>query len=125
MPVAMALPSIPAPPQPHISLHGHPAVPPPLSGIAPPPMMFRPPPRPPGMHGFGIRMPPGPPPGPRPPGMSGMPRMGIRIPGPPPGLPPRMAQHHKMQQQLQNKDSKGVTTITAKPQIRYVFSIRI
>uniref|UniRef100_A0A1I8QBF2 Wbp11/ELF5/Saf1 N-terminal domain-containing protein n=1 Tax=Stomoxys calcitrans TaxID=35570 RepID=A0A1I8QBF2_STOCA len=105
MPVAIALPNIPAPPQPHIPLHG------------PPPMMFRPPPRPPAMHGFGIRMPPGPPPGPRP-GMGGMPRMGIRIPGPPPGLPPRMAQHHKMQQQLQNKDSKGVTTITAKPQIR-------
>ncbi|XP_075153158.1 uncharacterized protein LOC142226816 [Haematobia irritans] len=103
MPVAIALPNIPAPPQPHISLHG------------PPPMMFRPPPRPPAMHGFGIRMPPGPPPRP---GMGGMPRMGIRIPGPPPGLPPRMAQHHKMQQQLQNKDSKGVTTITAKPQIR-------
>ncbi|XP_073826776.1 uncharacterized protein [Musca autumnalis] len=119
-PVAIALPNIPAPPQPHISLHGHP-VPPPLAGMAPPPpMMFRPPPRPPGMHGFGIRMPPGAPPGPRPPGMGGMPRMGIRIPGPPPGMPPRMA-HHKMQQQQQqqqNKDSKGVTTITAKPQIR-------
>lgn len=96
--------------QPHMHVAGPPV--PPLGGIAPPPMMFRPPPRPPGMHAFGIRMPPGPPPGPRP----GMPRMGIRIPGPPPGMPPRMA-HHK-NQQLQNKDSKGVTTITAKPQIR-------
>lgn len=112
IPVAIALPNMAAA-QPHIHVPGPPV--PPLGGIAPPPMMFRPPPRPPGMHGFGIRMPPGPPPGPRPPGMSGM-RMGIRIPGPPPGMPPRMA-HHK-NQQLQNKDSKGVTTITAKPQIR-------
>lgn len=85
-----------------------------MGGLAPPPpIMFRPPPRPPAMHGFGIRMPPGPPPGPR---SMGMPRM--RMPGPPPGLPPRMAQHHK---NLNNKDNtKGVTTITAKPQIRYL-----
>ncbi|XP_023304557.2 WW domain-binding protein 11 [Lucilia cuprina] len=108
MPMPMNLPSMPA--QPHMHVGGPPV--PPMGGLAPPPMMFRPPPRPPGMHAFGIRMPPGPPPGPRP----GMPRMGIRIPGPPPGMPPRMA-HHK-NQQLQNKDSKGVTTITAKPQIR-------
>ncbi|KAM7353863.1 uncharacterized protein ACRADG_005782 [Cochliomyia hominivorax] len=108
IPMPMSLPGMAA--QPHMHVAGPPV--PPLGGIAPPPMMFRPPPRPPGMHAFGIRMPPGPPPGPRP----GMPRMGIRIPGPPPGMPPRMA-HHKNQQQ-QNKDSKGVTTITAKPQIR-------
>lgn len=111
MPMPLNLPSIP--PQGHMHVSGPPV--PPLGGLAPPPMMFRPPPRPPGMHAFGIRMPPGPPPGPRP----GMPRMGIRMPGPPPGMPPRMA-HHK-NQQLQNKDSKGVTTITAKPQIRLIF----
>lgn len=108
MPMPLSMPGMPAPA--HIHVAGPPV--PPLGSLAPPPMMFRPPPRPPGMHAFGIRMPPGPPPGPRP----GMPRMGIRIPGPPPGMPPRMA-HHK-NQQLQNKDSKGVTTITAKPQIR-------
>uniref|UniRef100_A0A1A9UHY2 Wbp11/ELF5/Saf1 N-terminal domain-containing protein n=1 Tax=Glossina austeni TaxID=7395 RepID=A0A1A9UHY2_GLOAU len=103
--------------QAHLSIPGPPV--PSLAGLAPP-MLFRPPlPRPPGMHGFGIRIPSGPPPGPRPPALSSLPRIGIRIPGPPPGLPPRLPHHHKSIQQLhQNKDSKGVTTISAKPQIR-------
>lgn len=114
LPMPISLPNMPA--HPHMHVTGPPV--PPLGSMAPPPMMFRPPPRPPGMHAFGIRMPPGPPPGPRP----GMPRMGIRIPGPPPGMPPRMA-HHK-NQQLQKPDSKGVTTITAKPQIRYIFNVK-
>lgn len=117
-------PSVPAPPQlPHL---------PHLRGIAPPPgIMFRPPPmRPPGpggLPGFGMRMPPGPPPGARPPHALGpMPRMGIRMPpGPPPGLPPRMGGHHvkhggNPNVMLNKEPAKGVTTITAKPQIRHV-----
>lgn len=71
----------------------------------------------------------GPPPGR--PGMPGgpgglPPRLGIRMPpGPPPGLPPSRLMHHHPKGQLgtQAKDSKGVTTITAKPQIRFVYLI--
>ncbi|XP_067641787.1 WW domain-binding protein 11 isoform X2 [Eurosta solidaginis] len=113
VPVTIPLPPVPPHAGTHIPIPGPPM--PPVAGLAPS-MILRPPPlRPPGaMHSFGMRMPPGP----RPPGMGGMPpRMGIRMPpGPPPGMPPRMAHHHKHQQ---NKDqTKGVTTITAKPQIR-------
>lgn len=105
--------------------------PPPPMGM-PPAMMFRPPPLRPNMQPpMAIRMPPGPPP--VRPGMPPMPRMGIRMPpGPPPGLPPnRMHQHnthHKPHTgQLSagpqlTKDTKGMTTITAKPQIRYAES---
>ncbi|KAM8718485.1 hypothetical protein ACLKA7_001656 [Drosophila subpalustris] len=125
-PSAPSLPAIPLPP----SAPAPPQIPqlPHMRGIAPPPgIMFRPPPmRPPGpgLPGFGMRMPPGPPPGARPPHALGpMPRMGIRMPpGPPPGLPPRMAGHHVKHgtgNPLPIKDQgKGVTTITAKPQIR-------
>lgn len=129
-PTAPTLPPIPLPPA---HLPAPPQLPqlPHMRGIAPPPgIMFRPPPmRPPGpgMPGFGMRMPPGPPPGARPPHALGpMPRMGIRMPpGPPPGLPPRMGGHHVKHggnpNAMPNKDqAKGVTTITAKPQIRYV-----
>lgn len=106
IPAAAAVPAIP------LGLPAGPPLPPP-AGL-PPPMMFRPPPLRPGIPpNFGIRMPPGPPPGGRP-GMGGMPRMNIRMPpGPPPGMPPRM-----MHNKNQHKDTKGVTTITAKPQIR-------
>ncbi|XP_053949018.1 WW domain-binding protein 11 [Anastrepha ludens] len=118
VPVTIPLPPVPPHAGPHLAIPAPPM--PPVTGLAPS-MILRPPPlRPPGaLHGFGIRMPPGPPPGPRPHGMGGMPpRMGIRMPpGPPPGMPPRMAHHHK-QQQMHKDQSKGVTTITAKPQIR-------
>lgn len=126
-PTAPSLPAIPLPP----SAPAPPQIPqlPHIRGIAPPPgIMFRPPPmRPPGpgLPNFGLRMPPGPPPGARPPHALGpMPRMGIRMPpGPPPGLPPRMAGHHVKHGQAANplpikEQGKGVTTITAKPQIR-------
>ncbi|XP_011198501.2 WW domain-binding protein 11 [Bactrocera dorsalis] len=119
VPVTIPLPPVPPHVGPHLSVPAPPM--PPVAGLAPS-MILRPPPlRPPGaLHNFGIRMPPGPPPGPRLHGMGGMaPRMGIRMPpGPPPGMPPRMAHHHKNQQQLHKDQSKGVTTITAKPQIR-------
>lgn len=92
------------------------ALPPHPSTMAPP-MVFRPPPLRPGLQNFGLRMPPGPPMGPRP--GSVVPRMNIRMPpGPPAGLPPRMAAHHMKNQ---HKDvNKGLTTITAKPVIRFV-----
>lgn len=99
----------------------------------PPAMMFRPPPLRPNMQPpMAIRMPPGPPP--VRPGMPPLPRMGIRMPpGPPPGMPPNRMHHnthHKPHTgpggnilsagpQL-TKDTKGMTTITAKPQIRYI-----
>lgn len=111
--------------------------PPPPVGI-PPAMLFRPPPLRPNMGGLGIRMPPGPPPGRPgvppgpPPGMP--PRMGIRMPpGPPPGMPPNRMHHGVLHHKPQSgpvganilsaapqltKDTKGLTTITAKPQIR-------
>lgn len=82
-------------------------------------MMFRPPPRP-GLQTLGIRMPPG--------------MQRIRMPpGPPPGLPPSrlMHGHHKPPHaqnpihntlqagpQLTKDSTKGMTIITAKPQIR-------
>ncbi|XP_068158888.1 WW domain-binding protein 11 [Drosophila tropicalis] len=140
-----ALPTIPLPPTNTVTTTSVPAppqlsqLPPQLHNIAPPPpgIMFRPPPMRPPHHGpgsgFGLRMPRGPPPGSRPPHALGpMPRMGIRMPpGPPPGLPPRMAHHNKQGGggpvgpggpgggPIAPKDSaKGVTTITAKPQIR-------
>ncbi|XP_064556140.1 WW domain-binding protein 11 [Drosophila montana] len=125
-PTAPSLPAIPLPP----SAPAPPQLPqlPHLRNIAPPPgIMFRPPPmRPPGpgLAGFGLRMPPGPPPGARPPHALGpMPRMGIRMPpGPPPGMPPRMGGHHPKHGNTNPPPSKepgkGVTTITAKPQIR-------
>ncbi|XP_017870397.1 PREDICTED: WW domain-binding protein 11 [Drosophila arizonae] len=125
-PTAPSLPAIPLPP----SAPALPQLPqlPHLRNIAPPPgIMFRPPPmRPPGpgLPGFGLRMPPGPPPGTRPPHALGpMPRMGIRMPpGPPPGLPPRMSGHHPKHGNANAPPSKepgkGVTIITAKPQIR-------
>ncbi|XP_055911270.1 WW domain-binding protein 11 [Eupeodes corollae] len=111
LPPTISAPSVPAPP---LALPGGPPLPPP-AGL-PPPMMFRPPPLRPGIPpNFGMRMPPGPPPGGRP-GMGGMPRMNIRMPpGPPPGMPPRMMHNNKNQP---HKDTKGVTIITAKPQIR-------
>lgn len=119
VPVTIPLPPVPPHVGPHLSVPAPPM--PPVAGLAPS-MILRPPPlRPHGaLHNFGIRMPPGPPPGPRLHGMGGMPpRMGIRMPpGPPPGMPPRMAHHHKNQQQSHKDQSKGVTTITAKPQIR-------
>lgn len=91
-------------------------LPPHHSAIAPP-LVFRPPPLRPGMPNFGIRMPPGPPIGPRP--GSVVPRMNIRMPpGPPAGLPPRMSHHMKNQHKDANK---GLTTITAKPVIRYLY----
>ncbi|EDW00283.1 WW domain-binding protein 11 [Drosophila grimshawi] len=125
-PTAPTMPAIPLPP----SAPAPPQLPqlPHMRGIAPPPsVMFRPPPmRPPGpgLPGFGLRMPPGPPPGSRPPHVLGpMPRMGIRMPpGPPPGLPPRMGGHHVKHGNVSapplKEPGKGVTTITAKPQIR-------
>ncbi|KAJ6638482.1 WW domain-binding protein 11 [Pseudolycoriella hygida] len=106
-----------------------PSGPPPPVGL-PPAMMFRPPPLRPNMQPpMAIRMPPGPPPRP---GMPPMPRMGIRMPpGPPPGMPPNRMHHNNHHKphtgpgvnilsagpQL-TKDTKGMTTITAKPQIR-------
>lgn len=124
---SIPLPPAPAPPPTHsITLPSGP--PPPPIGL-PPAMIFRPPPLRPSMPGLAIRMPPGPPPGrpgmpPGPP--AGLPpRLGIRMPpGPPPGLPPARLMHHHNQKGQSNmsnnqvKDSKGVTTITAKPQIR-------
>lgn len=103
----------PAPPMPML-----PSGPPPPPMGMPPAMMFRPPPMRPGLQALGIRMPPG------------MPR--IRMPpGPPPGLPPSrlMHGHHKphTQNPIHNtlqagpqltNSTKGMTTITAKPQIR-------
>ncbi|KAH8238459.1 hypothetical protein KR032_007246 [Drosophila birchii] len=126
-PAAPTLPAIPLPPP--SSVPAPPQLPhlPPIHNIGPPGMMYRPPPmRPPHTgSGFGLRMPPGPPPGARPPHALGpMPRMGIRMPpGPPPGLPPRLAHHKQVGAGGGGggppKDSaKGVTTITAKPQIR-------
>lgn len=107
--------------------------PPPPVGM-PPSMMFRPPPLRPSNIG-GIRMPPGPPPGRPglppgpPPGMP--PRLGIRMPpGPPLGMPPQRNMHKNNPSQNSsgnnilaagpqiNKDSKGATVISAKPQIR-------
>lgn len=86
-----------------------------------PPMVFRPPlPRPPISQNFGLGAPPLGPPGP-PPNMrrpmmggptAGRLTTGIRIPGPPPGLPMRMAPTPK------NPPSAAITTITAKPKIR-------
>ncbi|XP_004535095.1 WW domain-binding protein 11 [Ceratitis capitata] len=119
VPVTIPLPPVPPHVGPHITI---PAPPMPPVGSLAPSMILRPPPlRPPGaLHSFGIRMPPGPPPGPRLHGMGGMPpRMGIRMPpGPPPGMPPRMVHHHKNQQLIHKDQTKGITTITAKPQIR-------
>ncbi|XP_034671181.1 WW domain-binding protein 11 [Drosophila subobscura] len=127
-PKAPTLPPLPLPPS--SSVPAPPQVPqlPPIHNIGPPAIMYRPPPmRPPNPHagpGFGLRMPPGPPPGSRPPHALGpMPRMGIRMPpGPPPGLPPRMAHHNKQggppAPPPPKESAKGVTTITAKPQIR-------
>ncbi|XP_017054834.1 WW domain-binding protein 11 [Drosophila ficusphila] len=122
-PTAPTLPTIPLPPA--SAVPAPPQLPqlPPMHNIGPPGIMYRPPPlRPPHAGtGFGMRMPPGPPPGARPPhGLGPMPRMGIRMPpGPPPGLPPRLAHHNKQGGGGPPKDSaKGVTTITAKPQIR-------
>ncbi len=126
------LPPIPTfPAQQPIKLPSGP--PPPPVGM-PPAMMFRPPPLRPNMQPpMPIRMPPGPPP------RSGMPRMGIRMPpGPPPGMPPNRMHHNSHHKphtgpvgnilsagpQL-TKDTKGMTTITAKPQIRYVFYSQI
>ncbi|XP_055371303.1 WW domain-binding protein 11 [Condylostylus longicornis] len=123
--LSIPLPPIPPPPPAMGTLPGGP--PPPPIGMPPSMMQFRPPPMRPGVppNISGVRM-QGPPVRP---GM-GMPqRLGIRMPpGPPPGMPPnRMMHHHQkghhnaqqQQQQLQQKpDSKGVTTITAKPQIR-------
>ncbi|XP_017028672.1 WW domain-binding protein 11 [Drosophila kikkawai] len=126
-PAAPTLPAIPLPPP--SSVPAPPQLPhlPPIHNIGPPGMMYRPPPMRPPHAGssFGLRMPPGPPPpGARPPHALGpMPRMGIRMPpGPPPGLPPRLAHHKQVGGSGGGgppKDSaKGVTTITAKPQIR-------
>lgn len=110
-------PHPPAPPMlPMLKLPSGP--PPPPMGM-PPAMMFRPPPMRPGLNSHM-------------PHMRGMPR-GIRMPpGPPPGLPPPRLMHGHHKQHPQNpihntltaapqltKDStKGMTTITAKPQIR-------
>ncbi|KAG4079148.1 hypothetical protein HA402_001119 [Bradysia odoriphaga] len=121
------IPQFPATQQP-IKLPSGP--PPPPVGM-PPAMMFRPPPLRPNMQPpMAIRMPPGPPP--VRPGMPPMPRMGIRMPpGPPPGMPPNRMHHNNHHKphtgpvgnilsagpQL-TKDTKGMTTITAKPQIR-------
>ncbi|XP_017008981.2 WW domain-binding protein 11 [Drosophila takahashii] len=124
-PTAPTLPTIPLPPA--SSVPAPPQLPqlPPIHNLGPPGIMYRPPPmRPPHAgSGFGIRMPPGPPPGARPPhGLGPMPRMGIRMPpGPPPGLPPRLAHHNKQGGGgggPPKESAKGVTTITAKPQIR-------
>ncbi|XP_062137962.1 WW domain-binding protein 11 [Drosophila sulfurigaster albostrigata] len=131
-------PSAPVPPQQQQQQQQQQQLPqlPHMRGIAPPGIMFRPPPmRPPGpgMPGFGMRMPPGPPPGARPPHALGpIPRMGIRMPpGPPPGLPPRMAGGHHVKHGsggggvaanaiASKEQGKGITTITAKPQIRFL-----
>ncbi|KAH8408973.1 hypothetical protein KR009_004714 [Drosophila setifemur] len=139
-PTAPTMPAIPLPPA--TSVPAPPQIPqmPPIHNLGPPGIMYRPPPmRPPhGGSGFGMRMPPGPPPGSRPPHMGPMARMGIRMPpGPPPGLPPRMAHHNKqgggggpggpggvgglgggVGSGPPKESAKGVTTITAKPQIR-------
>ncbi|XP_043658260.1 WW domain-binding protein 11 [Drosophila teissieri] len=123
-PQAPTLPTIPLPPA--SSVPAPPQIPqlPPIHNLGPPGIMYRPPPMRPPHPGaaFGIRMPPGPPPGARPPhGLGPMPRMGIRMPpGPPPGLPPRLAHHNKQGGGAgpPKESAKGVTTITAKPQIR-------
>lgn len=91
--------------------------PPPPMGV-PPAMMFRPPPMRPGLQSLGIRMPPG---------MSGLPRLRMP-PGPPPGIPPARMSHPPFNKPLHPnvlasmqkpvKDTKGMTTISAKPQIR-------
>lgn len=93
--------------------------PPPPMGM-PPTVMYRPPPIRPGHPGMGLRLPPA------------MPRMRMP-PGPPTSMPPNrmMHGHHKpphlppplMHNTLSAapqliKDTKGMTTITAKPQIR-------
>lgn len=125
-PTAPTLPTIPLPPA--SSVPAPPQLPhlPPIPNLGPPGIMYRPPPmRPPHPgSGFGIRMPPGPPPGPRAPhGLGPIPRMGIRMPpGPPPGLPPRLAHHNKQGggAGAPKESAKGVATITAKPQIRWV-----
>ncbi|ALC48777.1 CG2685 [Drosophila busckii] len=117
-PRAPELPAIPLPPS---SAPAPPQLPP--MGPPPPGIMFRPPPmRPPapGMPDFRMRVPLLPPLGARPPPIL---RMGIRMPpGPPPGLPPRMnhpKQHNNVINPPPGKDqAKGITTITAKPQIR-------
>ncbi|EDX01336.1 WW domain-binding protein 11 [Drosophila yakuba] len=123
-PQAPTLPTIPLPPA--SSVPAPPQIPqlPPIHNLGPPGIMYRPPPMRPPHPGaaFGIRMPPGPPPGARPPhGLGPIPRMGIRMPpGPPPGLPPRLAHHNKQGGGAgpPKESAKGVTTITAKPQIR-------
>lgn len=108
----------PAPPMP--PMMKLPSGPPPAPMGMPPAMMFRPPPMRPGLSALGMRMPPG------------MPR--IRMPpGPPPGMPPQRMMHghphHKMGpnpihnamaagSQMAKDSTKGMTTITAKPQIR-------
>lgn len=91
--------------------------PPPPMGV-PPVMMFRPPPMRPGLQSLGIRMPPG---------MSGLPRLRMP-PGPPPGIPPARMSHPPFNKSMHPnatasmqkpvKDTKGMTTISAKPQIR-------
>lgn len=91
--------------------------PPPPMGV-PPAMMFRPPPMRPGLQSLGIRMPQG---------MPGLPRLRMP-PGPPPGIPPArmshppfnkpMHPHALASMQKPVKDTKGMTTISAKPQIR-------
>lgn len=97
-----------------------PSGPPPAPMGMPPSMMFRPPPMRPGMPPPGMRMAPGMPP-----------RMRMP-PGPPPGMPPARLMHnqhnkpHPMHPHINTlaaapqltKDTKGMTTITAKPQIR-------
>lgn len=100
--------------------------PPPPMGIPPnmpPNMMFRPPPLRPGLQSLGMRMPQGMNP-------QGMPRLRMP-PGPPPGIPPSRMGHPPFNksmhpntgppqppQQKSLKDTKGMTTISAKPQIR-------
>lgn len=84
----------------------------------PPAMMFRPPPMRPGLQSLGIRMPPG---------MPGLPRLRMP-PGPPPGIPPARMSHPPFNKPMHPnamasmqkpvKDTKGMTTISAKPQIR-------
>lgn len=91
---------------------------PPPPPMVPPGMMFRPPPMRPGLQSLGIRMPPG---------MSGMPRLRMP-PGPPPGIPPPRMSHPPFNKSMHPnvaasmqkpvKDTKGMTTISAKPQIR-------
>lgn len=100
------------------------------TSMMPPPMSFRPPPpRPSMMQNYGamggplppaLRQPGGAPSGIRHSMMSGTHpgriAAGIRIPGPPPGLPTRMSAPQKSQ------PTSAIATITAKPQIRLVQS---